>query len=302
MEIIINKVLPVIIIFVIGAILGKTRVLKKEYAVIFLKVVFYIALPGLIILSVSKINLTPELALLPVISLVIIGTTFLVAWLTGKYLKYEKPVFGVTLMGSMILNTSFILPFFIAAYGEGEVGRLLVFDLPNIILVFSLVYFLACRFGNTQCDSSMMFKKIAGSPPLWALLIGFILNIFHIRLPDFISSLMLSVGNMTIPLTMLALGVFFNLKPTGTAYIVRVILTRMILSLILAFALCHIFSLDGMNRIVVMIGATTPAGYNTLTFASLENLDRELAAGVVSFTMLIGLFLTPLLIYFLSAL
>ena len=56
-----------------------------------------------------------------------------------------------------------------------------------------------------------------------------------------------------------------------------------------------VFRLQGLEMVVALIASSAPAGYNTLTFASLENLDKEFAATLVSFTILIGMVLVPIL-------
>jgi predicted permease len=54
------KILPVILIFVLGYLLKIIRFLNRDHAALFLKVVFYLSLPALILLSVSEIRLSPD--------------------------------------------------------------------------------------------------------------------------------------------------------------------------------------------------------------------------------------------------
>lgn len=97
------------------------------------------------------------------------------------------------------------------------------------------------------------------------------------------------------PLFMIALGVFFepkivNLPPTLTA-----ISIRMVIGTFVGIFLATIFGLSGIDKQILILLAASPIGINTITFASLENLDKELAASIVSVGLLIGLIVTPIL-------
>jgi predicted permease len=59
-----------------------------------------------------------------------------------------------------------------------------------------------------------------------------------------------------------------------------------------------LFKLDGIEKTISMVGIAAPVGFNMLTFSSLENLNKEFAASVLSFSILIGVFSTPLIIFF----
>ena len=72
MESLAYKILPVILIFVLGYILKMFGVLKQDHGDVFMKVVFYLSLPALIILSLTRVELNIEYAWLPLISFTII--------------------------------------------------------------------------------------------------------------------------------------------------------------------------------------------------------------------------------------
>ncbi|MCD4745747.1 MAG: AEC family transporter [Bacteroidales bacterium] len=294
------KILPVIIIFVLGYLLQKIGIFKKQDGDLLLKLVFYVSLPALIILSITKVRLSVEFAFLPFISSTIIIISYFVSFFVAKKLKLKKTTFGVFLVGSMILNIGFTLPFIIAAYGDEGLARISVMDFGNGILVFTFVYYQACKYGNNKKDSKMMIKKFLSAPPVWALIIAISLNLFHIRMPHFASDFLKLIGDLTIPILMLVIGIYFSPKLVKVTSLVLVIFIRMGLGLLLGYILVTIFGLDGLTKTIVLIGSAAPVGYNTLTFSSLENLDKEFAASLVSFSIFIGIFYIPLLIFILS--
>jgi malate permease and related proteins len=297
---IILKIMPVILVFVLGYILKRIGLLKKEDGDLFLKLVFYVSLPALLILSITRIELSLDFIYLPFIAAAIMLVTFAASYLLGTALHLKRRSFGVFLVGTMIMNIGFTLPFFIAAYGEEGLARASLFDFGNGLLVFTFVYYLACKYGSSKNKSRDMMKKFVSSPPIWALIIAMLLNLVGVRLPVLADDFFQIVGNMTIPLIMLALGIYLSLKLARFLHIVSAILVRMVFGLLLGFLFVKLFSLEGLSRLIVLIGSAAPVGYNTLTFSSLENLDKEFAASLVSISVLIGIFFIPLLIFLLS--
>jgi predicted permease len=296
MSAVLLKILPVIAIFILGFFLKKGGLLRREHGALFLKLVFYAAFPALLLNSVSGVELVRELAFLPVIAVLIIFITTTAAYFAGKLFHLERTSYGVFLISSVIMNLGFTYPFFIAAYGDEGLARATLFDFGNGLLVFSFVFYLACRYGGHKKDGLSMAKKVVLSPPLWAFLTAVTLNLLDVRIPGPVTEFCSLLGQMTVPLIMLALGVYFSPKIVKPGPLSAVILIRMGFGFLLGLMFSALFHLEGLNRSVVLIGASAPVGYNALTFSSLEKLDEEFAASVISWSILIGILLIPVLI------
>lgn len=294
------KVLPVILIFILGFLLKKVKLLKKANADLFLKLVFYVAVPALVIVAITNIDLSLDLIYLPITSALIILITFIVSFFIGKLLHLENKSLGVFLIGSMIINIGFTLPFVIAAYGSEGLARITLFDFANGFLVFTFIYYFAVKYGGSKKDSKAMIKKFVLSPPIWALIIALVINLTGLQLPEVANSFFEILGGMLIPLVMLSLGIYFSPKIVKFVPLSLSIIIRMFFGLFLGFVFVKLFALEGLTRVIVLVGSASPVGYNTLTFSSLEDLDKEFAASLVSYSILIGLIFTPLLIFLLS--
>ena len=108
------------------------------------------------------------------------------------------------------------------------------------------------------------------------------------------------IGNLTIPLMIFSLGIYFNPKTSKILQTSSAVFIRMFIGLIAGLILIKIFNLEGLNKTIVIIASADPICYNTLTFSSLEELDKEFAANLISFSILIGFLLIPLLLFILS--
>jgi len=292
------KLIPIILIFLLGYLLKRIKILKKEDGDLFLKLNFYVSLPASVLLSLMNIRLSLDFLLLPVSAVLIIFTTYFLSLFLGRRLRLDKKSFGVFLVGSMIMNTGFLIPFAIAAYGNEGLARLLLFCILETVYWFLLLfYYLACKYGDNNRNSVQMIKKILISPPMWALILGIVFNLLNIRFPLAMNNFLTIIGNLTIPLILLSLGLYFSLKMIKPLSILSAIFVRMGLGLILGLVFVKLFNLEGLNSAIVLLGAAAPVGYNTLTFSSMENLDKEFSTNLVSFSILIGIIFIPILIF-----
>jgi predicted permease len=296
---IVSKIIPVIAIFFLGYLLKRLHLLKKEDADLFLKLAFYVAIPAFILLSVANIKLSTNIIFLPIISSAIILITFGISFIIGKQFGLNRSSFGVFLVGTMIMNVGFAYPFIIAAYGNEGLARASIFDFANALITFTFTFYLACKYGKNKKSQSVT-KKILYSIPIWALFIALLINFTKFSIPTVGVNFLQTLGNLTIPLVMISLGIYFNPKIVKFWPLASMIFIRMFIGFLLGLFFVYLFRLQGLDRLIVLICASAPIGYNTLTFSSMENLDKEFAASVISYSILIGLILIPILIFFLK--
>lgn len=292
------KLVPLLCFIGLGYVL-KGRLLDDDDGRKFLALVFYITLPALLVVSIPRVKLAWSMVKMPLIAMVIILVSWPLAHLAGKAMKLPRPTFGTFLAGSMIINTAFILPFVVAAYGDDGLARAASFDFGNGLLVLTLVYGLTCKYGGDGSAKKHLLRKLALAPPLWALMIGFTLNGAGIQVPVVLAGCLEMVGSLTVPLLMLSVGLFFTVKITRAAPVLWAIVIRMAVGFLLGNILVIIFKLQGLDRAVVLLESVSPVGYCTLTFSSLENCDTDLAAAMVSCSIPLGIITASLLVMFL---
>lgn len=293
-------ILPLLLLFTTGWLLKRSGVFRKSDGDILLKAVFYLSLPALILKSLSSAELSEEYLFLPFIPPVVILISYLAARIMVKILKLTSERAGVFVVGSMILNIAFSLPFIIAVYGDEGLARIMIMDLGNGIMIFSFVYLQACKYGRGGQKRGSFFLRFLKAPPVWALLAALALNIAGFRFTGVAEKFLTLTGDLTIPLLMLSVGIFFEFRIIDLKSLVSLVFIRMGLGALLAFVISQMLGLEGLTRMVVFLGVSTPIGYNTLTFSSVEKLDSEFAASAVSISILIGMVWYPVLIFLLN--
>lgn len=289
-----NKIIPIIAIFGLGYFLKRIRLFSKNAADLLLKLVFNITLPALTIISILKVELRFKYIFIPLIAVLIMFTTYFLSRLIGKKMKLPGQTLGTFIISTMIINTAFVFPFILSGFGEEGFAIATIFQFGNGLIIFTFVYYLAMKYSQESKDK-IDFKKFLNLPPIWALLIGIVMNLFSLPVPRAANNLLRELGNPTIPLVMLSLGIYFNFKLKRLSLILLANVIRIFTGLILALFFSELLHLKGMVRAVLIICSAAPIGYNTLVFATMEKLDKEFAASLVSSTLIIGLIYVPIL-------
>ena len=167
MDSVILKILPLIFIFLLGFISKYFNFLKKENAESFLKLVFYVAMPALILTSVSKVVISYGLLLFPIVGILISSITIFISIIYGKFYNVHKPIFGTLVAGTSILNVGFVLQFLFVSFGPESLPKVLMFDLGTGISAYTFVYYFACKYGGGEGNNKYLIKKILIAPPIW---------------------------------------------------------------------------------------------------------------------------------------
>jgi len=291
------RLLPTITIFFIGLTLRHIKLFTENTGHDLLRLVFYLFLPALVFSSIIKTDISLEMAYVPLIPIIPILLTY---FAITQYLKtHPKPksTAGVIYIASMIANTGFMIPFLGAAFGDDGYARAIVYDIGNSFFIFTFIYFVAVKHGDSQTlDKAMIAKKFIYMPPLWAFIAGLLIKSLQIEVSPVIVSLSDFVSAPTIPVIMLALGLLFSPKMQYLSKALLCISVRMIGGLLIGLCIAWLIPMSHLSKIVVIASSAAPCGYNTLIFASMENLDRNLAATIVSLSILIAVFFIPAVI------
>jgi malate permease and related proteins len=293
----VEKIIPLIAAFFVGVLAKRLRLLSKDDAPVLLRFVLTISLPALTIIAINNVEVSAGMLLIPILAMVVVGSMYLISNLVNRGLKLPRAMFGSFLVGTMIMNTAYALPFFHAAFGDEGLARASLFDIGNTFMIFTFTYFNAIKYGDNPHTDKIQWSKFLKLPPLWAMVIAFSIKFSGFSLAPISLNFLTLVGQPTTPLVMIALGLYFEprLRNMGTAFLA--IFIRMGVGLGIGYSLAWVLGLQGLTATTVTVCAALPIGFNTLIFANLENMDREFAATMVSFSIIIALFYLPLLIY-----
>lgn len=281
--------------FALGIVLKSLKFLSKDDAPVLLRFMLNVCLPPLMILAIYRATPSANMLLVPLIAMLVVFIIYFISSSIGKKLAMPRPTFGSFLVGTMIMNTAFALPYF-KAIGSEELALASLYDIGNTILIFTFSYYNAIKYGDNAHSDRIQIKKFLTLLPLWAMAIAFTIKGFGLRIPPAAITLLEVLSQPIGVLMMVALGLAFAPKLSHLGKALIAVLIRMGLGFAAGFALSLLFGLQGVPRLVVLTCSALPVGFNTLIFADRENMDRSFAATMVSVSTLISLFTTPLLI------
>lgn len=289
------RLLPLFFYFGIGVLLRRAGIAEKSHGDFVLRLAFFVTLPLLILLSISRTELTPDKAILPLVNILVnvlcVGTMLLAT----RRAPLERATHGALAMNTMNVNNAFMFPFVLEFFGERGFADAVLFDFGNALMVATVTYITAFHFSTERYDRFTMLSRILKGPVFWALAIGIGLSLAGVALPQWLIDTVDPVAQMTAPLILIALGIFFSLTLKDIRLVGLSLFIRMGLGFVFGFALAWLFGLDGDTFVIVALCSAAPIGFMALTFSSMAKLDVELTTSAVSLSILIGLFWIPLL-------
>lgn len=295
LEIFTTKLMPIILYFLIGYSLKRFGVLKKEEAGVLIRLVFYLMSPAVIITSMSSMKFSETLIYYSISAICIHIFMYFLTLIIANKLKIsdkEKVIFrGSTL----IMNMTFVLPFFIVFFGEENVYLLSLFDAGNLLMVTTVVYSIFITNSGSLLNK---IKTVLKSPLIISMIIGALLNITGIRLPRGVEITIQNIASITGTVIMIALGAYFTPKFSKLKLSVTVILVKMLGVLFIGTILGKVLPIDEMGKMLILLGAMSPVGNNVLSYALITDGDVEMATNVISLSNIVSFISISLLLVF----
>jgi malate permease and related proteins len=295
-----DKAAPIVLVL-LGYVLKRTGAVKKEAADHLINLVFYVFLPASIFHSLMLLQITNELLLLPITGFAVSLSCYLFGYAIKGFLDMGRKTTGTFLIACGSTNQGlFSYPFFLLYLGTQGLSYVAFYDVGQIFLIFTLAYYFAIKYGETKAGLHQMAKKMVSSPVLWAFASALGLNISGLtQAVEPIGPVITMLHNSTIPLIMIALGIFLEPRIREAKAMAAALFVRFGFSLAAAYAIVFALNLQGLEAMTVLVASTVPPAMFTLVYSVEEKLDVEYASALLSVCVAIGLVYTPLLFTFL---
>ena len=292
---------PILLLFLLGLGMRRFGFADDRCGNRYLKVVVNIAFPLLVFSSVSRMPLSGDLLLLPLLAMATVLMIGGLAYGVGRVMALERSQLGVLVMGAMVMNLAFLYPFVSVVWGERALASLILLDFGNALLVLTLVYALACVFGRgSEPAGKQVWYGLLSFPPLWALLLALLVNVLEISLPGQGLDAMSNIAQLLMFLVPYSLGLYFSLQGVPWLPVAVGLALRSGMGLAIGFAWVTLFDLQDMVAAVVILACAAPVGFNSLVYSVREGLDVRYAATQASLSVLFGMLYVPGLIWWLK--
>lgn len=291
----VNATMPVFLVMLLGWWLKRIHFLNDEFVTIADKLVFKVALPVLVFQDIAGANLSKDFDWKFVL-FCFIGTCifFGVTWLLAEVFIKDKSMIGSFVQGSFRGSAAILgIAFAENIYGDsGLVPLMIVASIPlfNIFSVIVLIRSANAGETNRKAIWKKTFMGIVTNPIIIGIFAGIPFAILEVQFPVIIEKAMNSVGNLSTPLALIAIGAGFSTgsalqkwKPTVIACVVKLIV---IPGVFLPLAVWMGFRNEELVALLILTGA--PTTVSSYIMAKNMGNDGVLASGIVVMTTLLS--------------
>lgn len=269
-----NSTMPLFFIMILGYILYQKQFLTDGFVSVANKFVFHVTLPVMLFNDLAGTDIRSSFdagfvgfcASVTMVSIVVI-------WSLSRWLFRDKSIVGEFVQAcyrssAAILGAAFIQNI----YGtSGMSGMMILGSVPLYNIFAVLILTLECPDpqGITEPLGNKLRRsvgKILRNPTLIAIALGMLASLIELPIPTMAFKAMSSLGSMTSPLALLAIGAGFKgkaalakIKPTVLATVTKLLILP---AVFLPMAVRLGFTDQKLVALLVMLGSiTTPSAY-----------------------------------------
>ena len=285
---------------VIGFILVKIKVLAENSAAVLSKLENTIFIPALVMGTFIE-NFTLERTgaawKLLSVSFIIAFITIPFAILVSKLVTKDKYIQKIYTYGLSFSNFGFMGNAVVSSLFPDVFFEYLIFTLPlwMLIYIWGVPRLLIADSGKKHTFTESMKSFV--NPMFIAMLIGMLIGLSRINLPEWTMSLINVSGDCMSPIAMILTGVVvssISLKKTFLnvrIYIVSII--RLIIMPVLFIAVASFFRIPETTYICAICSLAMPLGLNTIVIPSAYGKDTSTAAGMAVISHLLSAVTIP---------
>lgn len=186
-------------------------------------------------------------------------------------------------------NGNLGLPLCLFAFGQEGLGLAVAVYVTNSVGQFTLTPLLQARTSP--------WRTLATTPVVYGALIGAAVLGGDVALPQWVSTTIGLLGDLMIPLMLLALGNTLGaLRISRFPFALGWGTARLAIGFFVALAVAELFRLEGVARGVLILQGTMPAAIFNYLFAARYDRDPDDVAGIVLMSTIVGALLLPALV------
>ena len=295
------KIAAIFAMTAIGFIASKTGVLPAESKKYLSNLLLFITSPCMIIGSMTSQTLdahTFELMIQIVAGSVVffiaaIGISFLIV----KLMRCDRDDAGVLMVIITAVNTGFMgFPVTKAIFGNTYFFLMVIQNIVlNIYLYSMMVYQMNYGFRKKEGIKGMLMPML--NMCTYALIIGLMLMLLKVQLPDILADFINTIGDATIPVSMIVVGVQLSessiRKMLTNKRLITASLCNVILIPVLTFLAVNWLPLAPESKLILIFAAAFPCAVVSTAIALKENRNAALMAEGVAMTTLLSMGTLP---------
>lgn len=297
-SIVLRQVLILFIILVIGSVASKFNILDSNGSKKISEILLYIATP-MMIFSSFFIELSQELLVNVIWVLGFSTIMFIVSIILSKhiYRKFNINAAPILRFTAVFSNCGYMgIPLMKAVFGDEGAFYGSFYVVIFYVFLWSYGYIIL----GEKDTMAKTIKRVLLNPSMIAVYVGTIVFLFNIPVPEVIKGAAKSVGDMTMPLSMLIVGAatsntrFVSLFSDWKVYVSS--LVRLVLMPVLAFLISLLAGVPSLPSIIIVTALAMPAAATVAVFAETFDKDTVFASKCVTVSNLLSIITIPAII------
>jgi predicted permease len=251
-------------------------------------IIMYVAGPCLVFSSLSQLALPLSqfwgmVGAMIVVTLLVAAVSAILIRILGLPQRSFLPALTLGNTGNLGL------PLCLFAFGEEGLGLAVAIYVTNSLIQFTFVPLLHTRVS--------IVRTLLGTPMLWGALAGLGVLLLEVQLPVWLATTVESIGDLLIPLMLMALGnTVGGLRTHNLQRAFGLGAARLIISFVVAVGVSYALGLSGVAQGVLVLQGAMPAAVFSYLFAAHYDRDADDIAGIVLVSTLLGALTLPLLV------
>lgn len=293
-----------LLIILSGIFLKNRQIIHADDGRALSRIVLNFTFPALILSKVRKMPLDTEMLYLPMICF---GFCLFLT-LTGVYIfraKLPKDK-GLLLMAIGGFNIGlFAFPLVEGIWGAKGLQYIAMFDIGNALVVLGLGYFFGAyhsplRDKNVKLNFSYIIGLFLRSLPFMSYLLALLFNYFTVEFHPLADRFFETVARANMPLVLLLLGIYFNLKidKSKIKQLLTLISIRYVAGLAIGLLLYFTLPFGQLYRTIILVGLVMPVGLTAIPFSDKFGYDTKFAASLANVTIVISFVFMWLIVNF----
>ena len=312
MLLIFSKVLVVFIYIGVGFVANRLEVLPEESAKHFISLVMGITVPCLVISSITGQDINGDMyrntvLVLALTVLILVVTAFATTFISDRIFPWKDQQDRNVLASAMTgCNAGFMgLPIASAVFGELVFYYLVIQNIANNLYLF-VMSLAQLHHRESEKSSKSLSEKLKPlvNPTSVATIVSLIMLFAGIHLPEYAMDIVTTLGDITIPLSMILVGVQLGGADFKKLIADKALLITSVMKLIavpaLALLILTPMPVDPVVKLTVLLGMCFPSAVIGVAVAAQENKNYQLMAEAVAITTLLSVITLPVWIIIIS--
>ncbi len=259
--------------------------------------VYYLLLPALVIQVLWKAPLGISSFGIAASAAVGVLVCILLSTLICRSCQHDGKVTGAVVLAASFPNATYMgLPVLESLYGDAGRSIAIQYDLFACTPLLLTVGILVARIHGQGGNPASLWQSLLRVPPLWAALLGVMLNLSGIGMPAALDQWLELLAAGVIPLMLFSLGLSLRwdtIDKSRLPTVIPIVILQLIIAPLVVWGVSHGVGLEGLVLTGTVMEAAMPSMVIGIVLCDRYGLDTGLYAAAVTLTTVLSLFTLP---------